>query len=393
MKKRLLVIGAGPTGLVAASEARTRGLDVTVVERDRVGSALARWGRTRFFTPFEMNLPPAVRDLLGRAAPPAHRLLLGSEMVEEVLEPLAAHPHLAGSIRIGRRVVAVGRAGLTRGELAGHPLRSERPFRAVLSTPAGEEVLEADAVVDASGANVPAHFGPGGLPAIGESELGGDVLRHLGDLERALPELAGSHILVIGHGHSAATAILRLAEFERENRPRRVTWVVRSARRRPCVEIASDPLAERQRTASAANDLADSAPEWLSVERRASVEEIGRDGDAIVLALTGGRTVRADTVAAFTGYRPDSSFLSELAIESGPATEGSARLERALSRVTDCLTVPQVAPTDFETGEPGFFFAGARSYGRSRNFLLRTGFAHLSTMLDRIAAPAEAIRS
>jgi thioredoxin reductase len=386
---RLLVIGAGPTGLVAAAEGLARGLDVTVVERDRVGAALLRWGATRFFTPFGMNLPPAVRDLLGRSAPPDDRLLLGLEMVEEVLEPLAAHPHLGGSLRVGHHVVAIGRAGLTRGELAGHPLRAERPFRAVLSTPAGEEILEADAVLDASGAGAPSRFGPGGLPAAGEIEHAGAVLRHLGDLEATLSDLPGRRILVIGHGHSAATAILRLADLASENRRARVTWAVRSGHRRPCADAACDPLAERHRTVCLANDLADSPPEWLSVERRASVEEIGRDGDELVLALTGGRRIRVDSVAAFTGYRPDSSFLAELALETGPATEGTARLERALSKITDCLTVPQVAATDFETGEPGFFFAGARSYGRSRNFLLRTGFAHLSTMLDRIATPAE----
>jgi thioredoxin reductase len=391
--KRLLVIGAGPTGLVAAVEARARGLDVTVVERDRVGAALARWGRTRFFTPFEMNLPPSARDLLGRSAPPPDRHLLGSEMVEEVLEPLAAHPDLAGCVRVGRRVVAIGRAGLTRGELPGHPLRAERPFRAVLSTPTGEETLEADAVLDASGAGTPSRFGPGGLPAVGEIEHGSAVLRHLGDLEAALPGLGGRRILVIGHGHSAATAILRLADLASDGGGTRVTWAVRSGHRRPCADAACDPLPERHRTVATANDLADSPPLWLSVERRTTVEEIGRDGEELVLGLSGRRRVRVDAVAAFTGYRPDSSYLAELALETGPAAEGTARLERALSKVTDCLTVPEVGAADFETGEPGFFFAGARSYGRSRNFLLRTGFAHLSTMLDRVADPAKTVHS
>lgn len=391
--KRLLVIGAGPTGLVAAAEGRARGLEVTLVERDRVGAALARWGRTRFFTPFEMNLPPHLRDLLGRSAPPPDRLLLGSEMVEEVLEPLAAHPHLSGCLRLPRRVVAIGRAGLTRGELVGHPLRAERPFRAVVSGPDGQEVLEAEAVIDASGAGAPAHFGPGGLPAAGEIEHAAAVVRHLGDLEAALPGVAGRRILVIGHGHSAATAILRLAELAERHPDTRVTWAFRSRNRRPCAEAACDPLAERQETVAAANDFAEAPPAWLSVERQASVEEIARDGEELVLALTGGRRVRADSVAAFTGYRPDSSFLAELALETGRAAEGTARLERALSNVTDCLTVPQVAPADLETGEPGFFFAGSRSYGRSRNFLLRTGFDHLSKMLDRIAAPAESVHS
>jgi hypothetical protein len=159
------------------------------------------------------------------------------------------------------------------------------------------------------------------------------------------------------------------------------------------IAAACDPLAERHRTVATANDLADSPPPWLSIERRVNVEEIGRDGEEWVVALTGRGPIRVDAVAAFTGYRPDSSFLAELPLETGPGTEGTARLERALSRVTDCLTVPDVRPADFETGEPGFFFAGARSYGRSRNFLLRTGFAHLSAMLDSVAAPAKTVHS
>jgi Pyridine nucleotide-disulphide oxidoreductase len=335
-----------------------------------------------------MNAPPSVRDLLGVSAPATERLLLGSEMVEEVLEPLAAHPVLAGRVRTGHRVVALGRAGLTRGELAGHPLRAERPFRAVMSTPGGEAVVEADAVLDASGAGLPAHFGSGGLPARGEREHGSAVLRHLGDLEAALPRLEERHVLVLGHGHSAATAILRLSEAASGGRGTRVTWAFRSANRRPCAEVADDPLPERQRTASAANDLAAAPPSWLAVERRATVEEVardGRNGDGFAVALSGGRSIHADAFAAFTGYRPDASFLSELGIELGAATEGNALLERALSNVTDCLSVPCVAPADLETSEPGFFFAGARSYGRSRTFLLRTGFAHLESMLERIA--------
>jgi hypothetical protein len=314
-------------------------------------------------------------------------------MVQEVLEPLAAHSVLAGCVKTAHRVVALGRSGLTRGELPGHPIRAERAFRAVVATPEGEQIFEAEAVLDASGVGVPAHFGPGGLPARGESEHGGSVVRHLGDLEAAPGGLAGRRIVVLGHGHSAATAILRLATEAPGRAGTRVTWAVRSSNRRPCLEVAGDPLPERQRTVSAANDLASAPPAWLRMERRASVEEISRDGEGYALALTGGRRTTADVVAAFTGYRPDSSFLEELAIESGPASEGTARLERALAKVTDCLTVPRVSPSDLETGEPGFYFAGARSYGRSRTFLLRTGFAHLETMLDSIAAPAEAARS
>ena len=44
--------------------------------------------------------------------------------------------------------------------------------------------------------------------------------------------------------------------------------------------------------------------------------------------------------------------------------------------------MPSVAREDFATGEPGYFFIGARAYGRSRTFLLQTGLQQLETILD-----------
>jgi hypothetical protein len=93
-------------------------------------------------------------------------------------------------------------------------------------------------------------------------------------------------------------------------------------------------------------------------------------------------------VLGFTGYRPDLSFLSELALEVSPATEGAAGVARALAGVTDCLAVPRVRPSDLDSGEPGFHLIGAKSYGRLPTFLLRNGLTQLEAILDRLAAPA-----
>jgi hypothetical protein len=49
--------------------------------------------------------------------------------------------------------------------------------------------------------------------------------------------------------------------------------------------------------------------------------------------------------------------------------------------VTDCLTVPRVTARDLESGEPGFALVGAKSYGRSRAFLLQTCLAQLETLV------------
>jgi thioredoxin reductase len=381
---RLAVIGAGPMGLEAALGAAERGFDVTVLESDRVGGNLRRWGRARLFSPFAMNVSPRVRAALGASCPADDALLTGPEMVERVLEPLARTPALAGRVRAGHRVVAVGRARTIRRDLPGHPMRAERPFRLLVETADGEQVFEAEAVLDASGVyGRPAALGAGGIPAPGERALNGQVIRQLGALESALPGLAGRDVLLVGHGHSAANALAMLAAVE--PRPR-VTWAVRSPNRRPCVEVAHDPLAERQRVTAAANDLAADPPTFLTVERRAAVDSVALKCGRLGVSLGGGRAGWFDAVVGLTGYRPDLSFLGELALEISPVSEGPARLARALGNVTDCLSLPAVAPRDLDSGEPGFYTIGAKSYGRLPTFLLRTGLQQLETILDALGA-------
>ena len=57
---------------------------------------------------------------------------------------------------------------------------------------------------------------------------------------------------------------------------------------------------------------------------------------------------------------------------------------RAISNVTDCLSVPRVNPADLESGEPGFYLIGSRAYGRAPTFLLQTGLRQLETLLDAL---------
>ena len=377
---RVLVIGAGPMGVAAAIGAAHRGHDVTVLEKGDVGASLRTWGTTRFFSPFSMNVSPRMAEILGSHAPDPDALLTGDEYVDRVLLPLVASPELAGRVHCGHAVAAIGRRGLTRGEYAGHPLRAERPFRAVCTNDA---VFEADAVLDASGGlRIPRPFGTGGLPALGERMLSAPPIRTLGELAARAVELRGKHVLLAGHGHSAANAIAVLDAVARADPSTRVIWAVRSANRRPCEEVPDDPLPERRAVVERANELAAAPPAFLRVERRASIESVAQHGDHVAVTLSGGREVAVDAIAAFTGYRPDGAFLSELAVEISPVTEGAARLYRAISSITDCLSVPRVKPDDLQTGEPGFYFVGSRAYGRSNGFLLRSGLAQLETVLE-----------
>lgn len=375
---RVLVIGAGPMGVAAAIGALDRGHDVTVLERGEVGASLRTWGPTRFFSPLRMNVSPRMRELLGDDMPAEDALLTGPEYADRVLIPLCGRAPLQGRVRSGHAVVAIGRRGLTRNDYAGHPLRAERPFRVVCENDA---VFDAEVVLDASGGLVvPRPLGAGGLPALGESRLARRPIRTLGELASLRDELRGKRILVVGDGHSAANAIGMLEGMEDV----RVVWAVRTANRRPCEEVPNDPLPERRGVVERANALAEAPPPFLRMERRAMIESVAQNNGHVVVALTGGRIVEADYVAAFTGYRPDGRFLSELAVETSPVTEGGARLYRAISSITDCLSVPPVKPEDLQSGEPGFYFIGSRSYGRSKSFLLQTGLAQMEVVLDAI---------
>jgi hypothetical protein len=369
-------------GLEAALGGLQRGLAVTVLEKGRVGESFRRYGETRLFSPFAMNLSARARALLGDGAPAEDALLTGREMVERVLEPLAATPALSGRILTDHTVTAIGRARMTRREMSGHPLRAERPFRILVDTPRGEEVMEADAVLDASGVyGRPAAVGLGGIPARGERALDGALIQRLDRFHAALDGLAGREVLLVGHGHSAAGALVAMAA---RADPPRVVWATRSPNRRPCVELASDPLPERARVAARANDLACEPPPFLTIERRAGVEAFAPRGGRVAVTLTGGRGGVFDAILGFTGYRPDLSFLSELALEVSPASEGVLGVARALAGVTDCLAVPKVRPADLASGEPGFHLVGAKSYGRLPTFLLRNGLEQLETILDGV---------
>ncbi|MEO7327602.1 MAG: hypothetical protein ABI193_03420 [Minicystis sp.] len=363
---------------------------MTVFERDAIGASLRRWGPTRFFSPLAMNLPEGAAALLGDQAPPADALLTGPDFVDRILVPLASTPLLAGRVLTAHRVLSVGRAGMTRGEYAGHPLRGERPFRLLVETPRGEQLFEADAVLDASGTyGQPNALGVGGQPAPGERAASDVIVRDLGTLHARIGELEGRRVLLAGNGHSAANAMVVLEELARTHPETRVIWASRAANLRPCTEVASDPLPERQTIVARANQLAAKPPAWLHMERRASVESLTRDAEgALQVSLSGGRSAQCDVILSLTGYRPDHTFISELPLEIDPATQGAGRLSRALSSLTDCLAIPTVTPADLASGEPRFHLAGAKSYGRASTFLLRTGYAQLETILDALVSEA-----
>src|SRR5699024_12161507 len=61
----VIIIGAGPVGLAAAAHVLERGLTPVVLDAGAsVGAAIAQWGHTRLFSPWEYNIDDAARRLL-----------------------------------------------------------------------------------------------------------------------------------------------------------------------------------------------------------------------------------------------------------------------------------------------------------------------------------------
>jgi thioredoxin reductase len=388
--RRLAIIGGGPVGLGALVRAHAAGWNARLYERGRVGENVRAWGHVRMFSPAALNEVGAARGAGGA-------LLTGTEYVSRTLEPIAADPDLAPRILTGTAVVAVARDGLRKGDGVAPPQRAGRPFRLLLDGPEGERAEEADAVLDASGTfATPNWLGRGGVPAVGERALGDAVVHRLPDIPgRDRARFDGRRTVVVGAGHSAATAIGWLEDAAARAPGTSAVWVTRSRAGRPLAEVPDDPLPERARVAARANRLAEHGAPWLERVRGGAVVRMARDGAGVRVAVeTGGeaREIRADHLLALVGYRPDLEIVRELQVHTCWATEGTYPLAAALlgledSAAADCLAPPPAGPESLRHPESAFYVVGAKSYGRNPNFLIRTGLQQVEDALRALAAP------
>ena len=110
----IAVIGAGPIGLAAAAHLLDRGLPPLVFEAgSAVGASISEWGHVRVFSPWEFDVDPVAVELLERhgwTAPDPSGYPTGDEIVARYLEPLAATPEIAPTLRLNAKVLGVARA-------------------------------------------------------------------------------------------------------------------------------------------------------------------------------------------------------------------------------------------------------------------------------------------
>jgi thioredoxin reductase len=380
------VIGAGPVGLAAAAHLATRGQDFVVVEAgEGVASSLQDWSHVKLFSPWRFNTDPAARALLeqvGWTAPDPERLPTGGELIRDYLAPLAAHPTIEPHIRYRARVIAIARQGFDKVRSAGRELA---PF--LLRLADGSE-LAARAVIDASGTwRTPNPLGGNGLPAAGEAEA-----RQVGRVFDGMPDVLGSlrscfaekTVAVVGSGHSATGTLLALNQLPGT----RLEWILRAPNpTRAYGGGEADALPARGSIGTRVKALVEQGK--VTVHTGFLVTDVTEEG----LVSADGRKVDAEVIVNATGARPDHRLAEELRLDLDPIL-GSTR---ALAPLIDpnlhsCGTVPPHGVDELAHPEPGFYVAGAKSYGRAPTFLLATGYEQMRSVVAGLAGDWEAAR-
>jgi hypothetical protein len=416
---RIAVLGAGPIGLEAALYGRYLGYDVDVYDHAGVADNVRRWGHVQMFSPFAMNASPLGLAALAAQhasyrAPRASDLLTGRDYVERYLLPLSQTDLLSDHLQLQTRVLGVARRGLLKDQPIGGEAREDAMFELLVEDHRGQRRTTADIVLDATGTyRTPRWMGAGGLPAIGETECQRSIRYHVPDLlgaERGRFE--GRRTLLVGSGHSAATAAVALAELGNVGPATEVIWVTRRLTAGPVAHTANDTLPARARLVDAANRLAmdsqgpvrhlgggevrrvtalDPSGFEVEVEVDLEVDDDVEPKREELRTKHGQRrsneVIRVDQVLALVGYRPDNAMIAELQIQHCHVTEGPMPLAASLlvHAPADCLTQPPPRAQTLTTTEPRYFALGSKSYGRNSHFLIATGLGQIQQVFSLLA--------
>lgn len=389
----VVVIGAGPQGLAAAAHLLERGLEPLVLEAGPgPAHGVSEWGHVRLFSRWTELVDQAAARLLAPTGwtAPTGGYPTGSEWIDSYLQPLA--DALGGHVRYGSRVTGVSRHGRDRLVDGG---RAEQPFAVHLVADDGTESrVDARAVIDASGTwTQPNPAGADGLPALGERPAGDALTYRVPDLTdpAVAARCAGRHVVVVGSGHSALTAVHELAQLARTAPGTRISWVLRRALAGTTFGGGdADQLPERGALGLRAREAVEAG--LVDMVTGFRVEQVRRSPDGLVLVAEDGRSLpAADQVVVLTGFRPDLSFLSEMRLELDPTLQAPVRLAVEIDpNLHSCGDVAATGAKDLAHPEADLYLVGMKSYGRAPTFLAMTGYEQVRSVVAELAGDHEA---
>jgi hypothetical protein len=373
-----------------------RGITPVVLEAGpEIGHAVRQWRHVQLFSPWEYNVDRAAERLLAKAgwnSPSPAEYPTGGELLERYLDPLATKTPLTDHIRTSSRVTDISRVGFDKLKSAG---RAAARFELRYQNGQGPKTLLADAVIDASGSWFsPNPAGANGLPAIGEGEASARVSYGMPDmLGKDRARHAGKTVAVLGAGHSAIGTLIDLARLKQQVPGTEAIWLIRG--NDPAKAFgggANDRLAARGELGAAFAALV--AAGQIKVEAEFRVSHLNEHGGRLRIGSGSaccGRHVVADELIVATGFRPELGFLRELRIRLDPAIECPPALAPLIDpNEHSCGTVRPHGARELAQDEPGFYFAGMKSYGRAPTFLMITGYEQVRSIAAEIAGDHEA---
>jgi thioredoxin reductase len=396
--KTVAVIGAGPVGLAAGAHALENRLRPIILEAGpHVAHAVRQWGHVQLFSPWEYNVDRAAERLLsavGWNSPAPGHYPTGAELVDLYLDPLANKTPLRNHIQTESRVTDISRVGFDKLKTEG---RDGAPFEIRYENGQGSKTVRADAIIDASGTwHSPNPAGANGLDAIGEKQALARVAYAMPDvLGKDRARYAGRVVAVLGAGHSAIGTLTDLAKLAEQAPGTRPIWLLRG--NDPAKAFgggANDKLSARGELGAAFAALVAAGAIRVESEFRVSHLTVG-DSDLTVGAVVGccGRHLTVDELVVATGFRSDLNFVRELRIQLDPAIECPIALAPLIDpNQHSCGTVRPHGARELEQPEPGFYFAGMKSYGRAPTFLMITGYEQVRSITADIAGDHEAAR-
>ncbi len=170
-----------------------------------------------------------------------------------------------------------------------------------------------------------------------------------------------------------------------------VVWASRSAAE-ALYALADDPLPVRRALHERARALAGGAHAAVTHVGGVLVEGFEFNSAthryrAILVSDGTPRIEEVDQIIVATGFGPDNSIYRELQVHECYASRGPMKLSSALmgANATDCMTTPAFDSSVLANPEPDFWILGNKSYGRSPNFLLETGYRQVADVVAQMA--------
>ena len=391
---QVVIIGAGPTGLAAASHLLERGIDTIVLEAGgAAGNTIREWSHVRLFSNWRSVVDGAsVRrlDSIGWSMPDPGSYPTGGDIVNLYLEPLAAT--MTEQVWFNHRVTEISRDGLDKVVSGG---REKVPFLIRVDTPTGPRELLASHVIDASGTwGTPNPMGSSGLPARGEAELTDHIQYGMPDvLGRHRERYVNQRVLVVGAGHSASGVLLDLADLRSDAPDTRPIWAVRrDDATKVYGGLADDELEQRGKLGEQLQRQVESGAVEMVAGFRVSDLKAGPDGIEVTGVGPDGtstHTIVVDKIVAATGQRPDLTLARELRLDLDPWLEAPRLLAPLIDpNEHSCGTVPPHGVDELSHPEPDYYTVGIKSYGRAPKVPAKKVPAKKAPAQKKTAAPS-----